>query len=354
MQSSPLLSGGLLAVLAAVAFGAVVPLTQRAGHQVGPFFTAALLYGGACLFAGLIQLLRGPRASGRATRLARADAARVLVVAVLGAAVAPTLLAWGLQRVAGTAAALLLNCEAMFTVLLARLIWREPFGARVTVALGTMLAGGFLLVGGADLSPGWSLWGALAVVLATLAWAAENVLSRPLAERDPFAVVFAKAAIGGGITTILALATGDEPPGGLRALALAGCGAAGYGLSLAVYLRAQRQIGAARTASIFALAPFVGALAAWALGDRALTASTGAAAALFATGVLLHLTERHRHRHAHGALAHDHPHRHDDGHHLHVHEPAVAGPHTHPHRHDPVEHEHPHGPDLHHDHDHQD
>ena len=125
--------GGFLAVLAAVAFGAVVPLTQRAGHQVGPFFTAALLYGGACGFAGATAL-----ATRRVRRVAlrRGDTARVVVVAVLGAAVAPTLLAWGLQRVAGTTAALLLNFEAVFTVLLARAIWREPFGPRVIARAG--------------------------------------------------------------------------------------------------------------------------------------------------------------------------------------------------------------------------
>jgi drug/metabolite transporter (DMT)-like permease len=131
----------------------------------------------------------------------------------------------------------------------------------------------------------------VAVVLATLAWAAENVVSRPLSERDPFAVVFVKSLIGCALTAAIALATDDPALFGARAVALGACGAVGYGLSLALYLRSQRQIGAARTASIFALAPFAGAVAAWALGDRALTTSTAAAAALFAIGLALHLTE---------------------------------------------------------------
>ncbi|HSS40604.1 MAG TPA: EamA family transporter [Polyangia bacterium] len=346
--------GGFLAVLAAVAFGAVVPLTQRAGHAVGPFFTAALLYGGACGLAGIVVVAGGHRRAG----LRRADAGRLAVVAILGAAVAPTLLAWGLQRATGTAAALLLNFEAVFTVLLARLVWREPFGRRVTLALVTIFAGGVLLLGGApsasDSASVWTSgstpWGGVAIVLATLAWAAENVVSRPLAERDPFVVVFAKSALGCAVTAAIAVAVGDVPARGWRGLSLVACGAVGYGLSLVLYLRAQRQIGAARTASIFALAPFVGAVAAWAMGDHGLTASTGAAALLFAIGVTLHLTERHRHRHRHDRLAHEHPHRHDDGHHVHTHDPPFSGEHTHAHAHDPIEHDHPHGPDLHHRH----
>lgn len=342
-------------MLAALSFGAVVPLTQRAGYHVGPFSTAALLYGGACGFAALV--MAGSRQ--RRAPLRRADAGRVAVVAILGAAVAPTLLAWGLQRVTGTTAALLLNFEAVFTVLLARLVWQEPFGARVTLALATIFAGGVLLLSGAtstsSSASGWTsgwTWGGIAVVLATLAWAAENVVSRPLAERDPFAVVFAKSALGCAVTATIAVVARDVPARGWRGLSLVACGAVGYGLSLAFYLRAQRQIGAARTASIFALAPFVGAVAAWAMGDRGLTASTGAAAILFATGVTLHLTERHRHRHRHDHLVHEHPHRHDDGHHFHAHDPPVLGEHTHPHTHEPLEHDHPHGPDLHHRHHH--
>ena len=288
MARSRLTVGGALAALAAIAFGLVVPFTQRAGRGVGPFFTAAILYGGAALSSAAIAAVR----RGRGPALVRGDAGRVVLVAVLGAAVAPTLLAWGLQRTAGTTAALLLNFEAVFTVFLARLVWRERLGRRLTVAVSCMTAGGALLVQRATAGAGSSVWGALAIVVATLAWASENVLSRPLAERDPFRVVLAKSCIGAALTGGLALATHDRTAPAAGVLALGACGAAGYGLSLALYLGAQRRVGAARTASIFALAPFAGALAAWALGDRALTGLTVGAALLFATGVALHLTER--------------------------------------------------------------
>jgi hypothetical protein len=65
----------------------------------------------------------GRRASGQA--LARRDAARIIAIAIAGAAVAPTFLAWGLSRADATAGSLVLNLEAVLTVLLACVMYRE-------------------------------------------------------------------------------------------------------------------------------------------------------------------------------------------------------------------------------------
>jgi len=334
-----------LAALAAIAFGVTTPLVAWAGAWVGPFATAALLYAGA---AASSAVLRVARPSG--SRLTRADLPRLVGVAVAGAAIAPALLAWGLQRTGATSGALLLNLEAVFTAALARLVFREPLGGRVATALGAISAGGIALVLAAASGGDWRVPGVLAIAGATLAWSVDNTLTRPLAERDPLAVVAAKGGIGATLSLAAVTVAGEHVPPLAPALVLLACGATGYGLSLRLYLTAQRRIGAARTGSVFALAPFVGAAVAIALGDRALDWLTGLAAALFALGVYLHASEHHEHEHAHAPVEHDHPHRHDDGHHDHVHEPPVAGEHSHVHRHGALVHRHEHAPDLHHDH----
>ena len=130
-------------------------------------------------------------------------------------------------------------------------------------------------------------------------------------------------------------------------------GASGYGLSLRFYLLAQRTFGAARTGSVFALAPFLGALAAVALGDRGWGTGMLVGGAAMLAGVLLHLTESHDHAHTHEPLAHEHAHRHDDGHHHdHAHAVMPAGAHSHWHVHAPLRHAPAHAPDLHHTHGH--
>lgn len=348
-KRSPIVAGTGLAVLAALSFGATTPVVERAGRGVGALSTACLLYAGASVSA--LALGRLSRTSG--APLERAHLARLAAIALVGAGVAPTLLAWGLQRSGATTGSLLLNLEAVFTALLARAVVREPIGLRVAIALGVMTLGGVVLTLDAASGTGFHALGALAVAGATAAWALDNTLTRGLAEQDPVLVVAGKGALGALATGTAAFALEEPLPGGRAVLVLLACGATGYGLSLRLYLLAQRRIGIARTGSIFAVAPFVGAALAWFLGEATPRMGTLASAACFVVGVFLHATERHRHAHAHDEISHGHPHRHDDGHHDHTHDPPCVGEHAHPHQHAPVEHEHEHTPDVHHEHVHE-
>ena len=136
------------------------------------------------------------------------------------------------------------------------------------------------------------------------------------------------------------------------ALGLLAVGATGYGLSLRFYLLAQRAFGAARTGSVFAFAPFVGAVVAFAFGERNGSLWLVAGAGLMLAGILLHLAEIHSHEHLHEAVEQSSmPHSHDDLHHTHDH-PTPEATHSHVHRHEPVRHSHPHVPDEHHAHRH--
>ena len=118
---------------------------------------------------------------------------------------------------------------------------------------------------------------------------------------------------------------GESLPSPLVIAGLLVVGATGYGLSLRLYLLAQRAFGALRTGSVFAFAPFIGAALAIGIGDRSLSWPTAMGAMLMLAGVVLHLAESHSHQHDHAALEHEHAHHHDDGHHDHVHDPLPDG-----------------------------
>jgi drug/metabolite transporter (DMT)-like permease len=343
----PALRGGLLALLAAVLFGISTPLVQRLGVGVGTFCTAALLYAGAALIGAV---LRQP--ISLEARVQRGDATRLALMALFGAVIGPVALVWGLQRTSGASASLMLTLEAVFTAVLARLWYHETLDRRVTLAMLLLTLGGMALVlDRAEFGAG-AMLGLLAVMLATAAWGVDNSLSRGLSQRDPGQVVMFKGLLGAATTALLAVAFGEPLPGPWPALALLVVGATGYGLSLRLYLLAQRAFGAARTGSVFAFAPFVGALLAVALGERSGSAWMLVAAVLMATGIVLHLAERHAHEHEHEGLQHEHAHSHDDGHHTHSHDPMPAGTHSHLHSHEPMRHAHPHVPDEHHAHRH--
>jgi drug/metabolite transporter (DMT)-like permease len=346
-RTFPALRGGLLALAAALLFGVSTPFLQRAGIGVGPFSTAALLYGGAALLGALLR-----RPVDAESRLQRGDGKRLVSMALLGAVVGPVALAWGLQKTSGASASLMLTLEALFTAVLARSLYREVMDARVWIAMLLLLAGGIVLVVDRGLSGGTQLPGLMAVMLATAAWGLDNTLSRALAERDPAQVVLYKSAMGATATLVLAALTGEHFPAVPNALLLLVIGAAGYGLSLRFYLLAQRAFGAARTGSVFAFAPFIGAVIAVGMGDRSLGWATAAGGVLMLAGVVLHLAESHAHEHVHEALEHEHAHSHDDGHHDHEHPVPPVGPHSHLHRHDTVRHRHAHVPDAHHGHAH--
>ena len=322
------------------------PLVQRFGRGVGPFTTAGLLYAGAAL----VSTIRLP--AGVEARVQRQHLPRIALAAVAGAFIAPVCLAFGLQRASGTAASLMLNLEAVLTVVLASALLREHMGSRIVLAVTSMLAGGVVLVVGGGFNGSGSWVGLAAVALATLGWAVDNVVLRPLADLDPASVVLRKAMFGALLSLAGASVWGERWPSAVALGLLVGCGATGYGLSLRLYLRAQRHIGAGRTGSMFALAPFLGGVVAWAIGQGDLGFATLLAAALFGVGAYLHATEGHEHQHVHEPLEHDHAHRHDDGHHEHFHEHAVIGQHSHPHRHEALRHQHPHAPDVHHVHRH--
>jgi drug/metabolite transporter (DMT)-like permease len=348
-QTSGRVARGIgLAALAALLFGVTAPFLKLASQGVGVFAGASLLYLGAAAGAGLWLAASRPRPTSFRGVVAGSGLARLALVAFFGAVLAPALLIAGLARTDGATASLVLVLEAPLTAVLATLFFRERLGPRVVAALLLISVGAIVLsVGGAS---GRGALGLALVAAAALAWAADNLVSRTLADADPGLVVALKGLLGGAAAAGTAVLTGEPLPSGERIAALLVIGAVGYGVSLNFYLRAQARVGAARTASVFATAPFVGAVVAILVGVAAPTWQLSVASVLMVAGVALHLFETHGHRHAHEALEHEHAHRHDDGHHTHTHVPMPVGAHAHPHRHEALTHEHDHSEDLHHRH----
>ena len=315
---------------------------------MGSFSTAALLYAGAALIGAV---LRQP--ISREARVQGSDVSRLLLMAIFGAGIGPVALAWGLQHTSGTSASLMLTMEAVFTAVLARLWYHETLDRRVTLAMGMLTLGGMVLVLDRSEAGTSQVIGLIAVLAATACMGrGQHPLARPVGTRSrPGRHAQRRDRRCGDGIAGLRLSVNlyrDCCP----ALGLLLVGATGYGLSLRFYLLAQRSFGAARTGSVFAFAPFVGALLAVVLGERAGSWWMLAGAVLMIAGILIHLVERHGHEHQHDEMEHEHAHTHDDGHHEHFHDPMPVGPHSHRHRHLPLRHTHSHVPDQHHAHRH--
>ncbi len=336
---------------AAVLFGASAPIAKRLLPETGPLLLAACLYLGAGVAITVVRATKWSRQRGRhEASLRRSDLPAIAAVALLGGVLGPVLMMVGMERVSGVTGALLLNLEAPFTMLFAMTLFGEHLGKAELAGAGLIVAGALGLAVGPGAWRGDSL-GFLALGAACAAWALDNNVSQRLSDRDPLAVVQAKALSAGVGTLGLAVTIGNATPTtGALVVALL-VGAASYGLSLVLDMHALRLLGAAREAAIFATAPFIGAvLSILLLGDRPGPAHALAGVTM-AMGVILLARARHGHAHSHVASEHDHLHDHDE-HHNHPHDGAIAGPHSHPHRHAPLTHDHPHVSDQHHRHKH--
>ena len=338
------------ALAAAALFGVATPAAKLLLPGTGALVLAALLYVGAGVGLAAIGLAR--RMLGGATReatLRRADLPVLAGVVLFGGVVAPVLLLLGLERLPASEASLLLNLETPLTVLLAVALFGEHAGLRVITGTALVVLGGVMLGDGATQVGGrWA--GTALVVAACLGWAIDNNLTQRLSLRDPIAVARWKTLAAGAINLALALAAGQPMPAMPRLAVALIVGMVSYGVSIALAVRAMAALGAARQATLFAVAPFVGAAVSVPLLGERVDLLGGAA---MAAGVVVLLRERHEHQHAHEPFEHDHLHVHD-AHHDHEH-PGVVDvrePHSHPHRHAPLSHAHSHVSDVHHRHRH--
>lgn len=343
MASDERLRGPALGLCSAVLFGLSAPISKLLLPETPPLLLAGLLYVSA---AGALLIV--PRAR-REAPLTRADVPALAISVVAGAALGPPLMLWGLTRVSGLTGSLLLNLEAPFTMALAVLFFGEHLSGRELFAAALVVGGAALLGGRGELSG--SIGGASAIALACLCWAIDNNFNARLSLKDPVEVLRVKALCAGAINLAVAFGLGQRLPRLPAVAAAVALGVFSYGVSFFLYLRAQRALGAARQATLFAAAPFAGALASVPLlGDRPHPRDF-VAALLMAGGIVLLLRARHAHVHTHDAVEHEHAHVHDE-HHRHSHEGAVEEPHSHLHRHEAIAHEHPHVSDAHHRHRH--
>jgi len=346
----------LFALLAAALFGVCSPASKLLLAELPPALLAALLYLGAGFGMLLVKIARpfGKREQTEAGMTKKElPYAAAMILLDIGA---PILLMAGLTMTNASTASLLINFEIVATSAIAMVFFREFLDKRMWLAI-LLITVSCVILSVEDFRSLSLSVGSILVLGACLCWGIENNCTRMLSMKDPLQIVIIKGFGSGTGALLIALAAGGYS-GGIQIgsflsilLALL-LGFVSYGLSIFLYIAAQRELGAARTSIYYAAAPFIGVLISWIVLRDPITGSFLIALAIMLTGTYFAITENHRHKHIHTEETHEHRHRHDDGHHNHSHDDGFSGEHSHEHTHEALEHTHSHTPELHHRHRH--
>ncbi|XCP87190.1 EamA family transporter [Roseburia hominis] len=296
----------IYAILAAVFYAINTPLSKLLLTSIPSTFMAAFLYLGAGAGVGIMYVFHW-RKEDKTERLGKKDYPYTVGMIVLDI-LAPIFLMLGIKYGTAANASLLGNFEIVATTLIAFVIFRETVSKRLWTAIALITISSIILsfegTGNFQFS-----YGSLFVLLATACWGLENNCTRNISDKSTYEIVVLKGIFSGGGAFVIALLIGEKLPTFRHIVLAMLLGFMAYGLSIFLYIRAQRNLGAAKTSAYYAVAPFVGAFLSFILLGEKLTWTFFVAFFIMMVGtvfvVMDTMVRHHAHQHTH-SFSHTH------------------------------------------------
>lgn len=245
------------AVLAALLYALSTPFSKMLLRHMHEVILAGLLYLGAGILMAVVILLQ--KHSGKASRevpLGKGERKYVVAMVLLDI-LAPIFLLLGLSRTTASNASLLNNFEIVATSLFAFLVFKERFSRTLMAGLLLVVIATVLLTIPQEGSLSFS-GGSLLVLCACVCWGLENNCTRMISSKDARQIVVIKGFGSGLGSLLIGFVMGFGLPGLRLTLAALVLGMFAFGLSVYLYVLAQRRLGAAKTSAFYAIAPFLG------------------------------------------------------------------------------------------------
>ncbi|MCY7007968.1 DMT family transporter [Fusobacterium simiae] len=328
----------LFALLAASVYSINIPLSKILLKYVGTTMMAGLLYLGAGI--GLILLtiiLKFLGISKKEDSLTKKELPYTIAMILLDI-IAPILLMLGISMTNSANVSLLNNFEIVATSVIALVIFKEIISKKLWLAIFLVTIASIILSfegeGAFEFNKG-----SLLVLGASTCWGFENNCTKMLSNKNPIEIVTIKGCFSGLGSIIIALIIGEKFPALIWLFTVMLLGFVAYGLSICLYIIAQKSLGAAKTSAYYSVAPFLGvAFSMLLLHERpTLQFYIALLIMIIATIIMIKdtITLQHTHEHEH---THSHEHRHGNIVHTHVHTHRHV--HLHVHTGNPDEHEH--------------
>lgn len=323
------------AILAAALYAINIPLSKALLQVVSPTMMAAFLY----LGAGLGLFLYGKVTKEQGEKLTKKELPYTIGMIVLDIT-APILLMLGLKYTNSAHASLLNNFEIVATSMIAFLLFREKLSPRLIAAITLVTVASITLSFEGEGSFQFNT-GSLLVLGAACCWGLENNCTRMLSNKSSVRITTIKGIFSGLGSLIVAITVGENIPGIFWIGAVLLLGFVAYGLSINFYIKAQKDLGAAKTSAYYSIAPFLGVFFGVVLLQErpGIQFYVGLVIMIGATLLMVRDTISLQHTHEHSHI-HTHEHRHGEIVHSHEHEHIHS--HTHTHGEDEIVHSHEH------------
>jgi len=248
----------LWAVLAAVLYAISSPISKLLLIEIPPTMMASLLYLGAGIGMSIISMIRYKMGNFKDEMKITKQELPITGAMVVLDILAPIFLMIGLKMTTPANVSLLNNFEIVATSVVAIFIFKESISNRLWLAIGLITIASVIL-SVEDLSSFTFSFGSVFVLLASICWGFENNCTRMLSVKDPLQVVIIKGFGSGLGSLLISLILKETSTNIIYIFASLLLGFVAYGLSIFLYVHAQRQLGAAKTSAYYAVAPFIGA-----------------------------------------------------------------------------------------------
>lgn len=313
----------ICAILAAVFYALNTPFSKVLLKNISPTFMAAFLYLGAGIGVGFMYLFQYKKEDS-SMRLSRKDLPYTILMVVLDV-IAPIFLMIGISIGSSANASLLGNFEIVATSIIALVFFKEAVSKNLWIAIAFITVSSIILSFEGEGAFKFS-YGSLFVILATLSWGLENNCTRKISNKSSYQIVTIKGLCSGIASLIISIIIGEKFPEIRYTIYALLLGYVAYGLSIFLYVRSQRDLGAAKTSAYYAIAPFIGTFLCFLVNGEALSASYFVGLILMIVGTVFVVIDtcliKHTHLHTHTiththdgyththVLTHEHEHKH--------------------------------------------
>ena len=321
------------AVLAATFYAFNIPISKLLMNEIKPTLMAGLLYSGAGIGIGILFLFNCKKIK-KDDLLDKNDILYVIGMIVLDI-IAPIMLMFGLKSCTSGNASLLNNFEIVATSIIALFVFKEHISKKLLIAIVFVTVSSAILT--FDASSLTFSFGSLLVLGAATCWGLENNCTTKISSKNTYEIVTIKGLCCGIGSLAIGFCIGERLENYIYIIYALLLGFVAYGLSIFFYIKAQNQIGAAKTSAFYAVNPFIAVVLSFIIYQELPMWNFYVALGFMIVGTVFIVVDtlevKHEHEHEHvithchdgvthtHIIRHSHPHQHhmNEGRHRHVH-----------------------------------